>query len=89
MCLTARSSDSCRAMEVENAPADLIVVQIVAGDRLVQDLLRVRAQAVLAQRVDARPLLGALAQEEQGPGPQPRIGRRPKAERLVLGEQAT
>ena len=76
-----------RAMEVEDAPAVAIVLQRIAGDRLMQDLLRVDAQAVLAQRVDARPLLRALAQEQQGPGPQPRIGRRPEAQRLILGEQ--
>jgi len=37
-----------RAVKIENAPADAIILQSIASDRFMQDLLRVQAQAVLA-----------------------------------------
>ncbi len=75
------------AVEEHDAPVDAVVGQVAVVQGLVQHLLGIEAEPVLAQGVDAGPLVGALAQEQERPGPEVRIGLRAKAQGLVLQDQ--
>ena len=79
----------CRlvAMEIQHAARVAVVVERLGRDHLVQHALRVHRDPVLAQRVAVRLGRGALGQELQRPAIEPRIGREPEPQRLVLAEQ--
>ena len=82
-----RSKRSLVAIDVEQALAHAVVFDAGLGDELLQRLLRIDAELELPQRVAARALGGAVAQELQAPGPQARIGAELQAQRLVVLEQ--
>src|SRR5438270_695897 len=74
-------------MHVERAVVDRLVLDALRAHQLVHDPLAVLAETELDERVAARALGRALAQEAQAPRVEPRVGGEPDADRRLRAAQ--